>query len=198
MQVTTTTQHADAALLHRAAEGDDAALRELLELHLQAVRAWLLRRCGQVEIADELAMDAFLPQRLRNFAGQSAPRTFLIGIAHNLWLHRRRDLGRERRRDVRSLDQLQEAGAVDVADPAPAHGEQLAQRELADRILSRLDAREQQIFHLRYQLGWEFAEIAEAIGETSVDTVRSLHRRTLLRLRDEWTDAGKDFLESTR
>ncbi|MGE0434115.1 MAG: RNA polymerase sigma factor [Planctomycetota bacterium] len=182
MPHTTTTAHMDdATLLQQAATGDELALAALLDQHLAAVRAWLLRRCATPDVADELALDAFLPDRLRNFSGDSAPRTYLIGVAQNLWLHHQRDAIRERKRDVRPLDQ-----AADVADPAAVMPvERLAQQELADRILARLDPREQQIFRLRYQLGLEFGEIAEAIGEHSVDTVRSQHRRTLVRLRTE-------------
>lgn len=195
-------QHDDDRTLIRFASGESAdgacvrdaererALERLMERHADAVAAWLRPRVGSPEIARDIAHDVFLPARLRNYRGDSAVRSYLIGVAKHLLMHHERDVARERARGMQSLDQLRDHAGVDPADPARAVDARAIAAELVQRVFAALSARELEIVQLRYMDGLDFAEIATRLAIASVDTVKSVHRRAMLRLRAMWDEHG--------
>jgi len=82
----------DEELVARAREGDAAAFGELVLRHQAAVFRAALAATGSAADADDAAQDAFLLafRRLRSFREASSFRTWLLSIAWNQAINRRR------------------------------------------------------------------------------------------------------------
>ena len=126
----------DAELVARARAGDRAAFGELVDRHRAAVVRAAMAALGAHAEAEDAAQDAFVAawRRLDGFRGQSTFRTWLLSIAWNQAINRRRGLVRWWRRTV-SLDGSEPAGERDnggwqTSSPSrsrnPASPEQLA------------------------------------------------------------------------
>lgn len=90
----------DADLVAAARRGSQAAFRQLVERHQQAVRGFLRRACADAGDADDLAQETFLAawSSLWNYRGGASFRSWLCAIAWKKTLTLRRGRGRERRR----------------------------------------------------------------------------------------------------
>lgn len=120
--------------------------------------------------AEDLLSETFLQalQSAGNFRGQSSEKTWLFGIARNLWLRALR-----RRRPTVPLEDL--AGLAAGEEPADA----AAARMLRDRIrtlLAQKDERTRAIVMQRMQ-GVPFETIARALG-ISAGSARVMDYRT--------------------
>ena len=117
---------ADAALAAEVAAGDLTALGKLYDLHHTAVRAFARRLIGE-DGAEDLVHDTFLtlPKALARWNGQSALRTFVLGVAINHARHRVRSrlrfsfalarFSREPERSARSPEEQSEQKRLAVA-----------------------------------------------------------------------------------
>lgn len=163
----------EAHLIRRAQEGDQQAFEVLLRLydrHVCAIIGSFLRRKQDVE---DLAQDVFLKAYL-------AIGRFRPGAPFAPWLrritvntcydHLRRirrrseitftDLG-EGERDF--MHRLAEKGYPSLGNQS---GDQVAARDLAERVLAGLTPKDRLVITLREVHGFEIAEIAGAIGCT--------------------------------
>jgi RNA polymerase sigma-70 factor (ECF subfamily) len=86
----------DADLVARARQGDHAAFGELVDRHRAAVYRAALAALGSPADAEDAAQDAFVSAftRLRGFRGDASFKTWLLTIAWNHALNRRRKLSR--------------------------------------------------------------------------------------------------------
>lgn len=170
---------ADRGLVARAAAGDQAAFRSLVDRHQARIIALLHRLCGCHEQALDMAQETFLSayRHIGSFRRESRFSTWLHAIAVN---HARS--AARRRRPSASLDAVSADGERRVPEPAadgPAVSAGLEQEELARRIaaaLERLDGRYREVVVLADMHDASYEEIAEALA-IPVGTVRSrLHR----------------------
>ena len=107
--------------------------------------------------AEDMLSDTFLSaiQKTDTFRGEGGEKTWLFGIARNLWLQ-----GLRRRRPTVSYDDLLGLYVEDTVGAA------LDTRQLADRLralLAALPARDREIVQLRAE-GLSYAEIAARCG----------------------------------
>jgi len=148
----------DPDLIARAiASGDRDAFGELVRRHQSDVRRYLRHLvAGDHARADDLAQDTFLQafRGLGRFQGGSTVKTWLMGIAHNLW--------RNDRRRLRPVP-LDEAGPERI-DPGPTPAEAGALGHDVAQAIRRLSPDEQQAVHLAYHQGLSHGEIAAVTG----------------------------------
>jgi RNA polymerase sigma-70 factor (ECF subfamily) len=160
--------------------GDHAATETLFARYREAVHGFLLVRCRDADLADELTQETFV--RIAASGTQPDPRrnvtAYVRTAAHNVW----RDwLRRElvRRRAAAALS----AQAASTLPPADA---ELLARELqaglADAI-TRLPAEQRQVVHLRHAEQLTFQQIADRLGRP-LGTVLAQMRAALRRMRD--------------
>jgi RNA polymerase sigma factor (sigma-70 family) len=92
----------DADLVARARRGDAAAFGELVDRHKTAVYRAALAALGSPADAEDAAQDAFISayQRLASFRGDASFKTWLLSIAWNQALNRRRSRTRWWRRQA--------------------------------------------------------------------------------------------------
>jgi RNA polymerase sigma-70 factor (ECF subfamily) len=129
----------DADLVARAREGDAAAFEMLVERHRTAVYRATRAALGSHADAEDAAQEAFLAayRRLASFRGASSFKTWLLTIAWNEAINRRRSLTRLWRRQV---DSKSDEGDLDpmanIASDGPTP-EQAATRDDLRRGIRR-------------------------------------------------------------
>lgn len=165
-------------MVARALAGDERAWIALIRNHQQAVfhLAWLLlnNRDDAEEVAQETFVQAF--SAMDRFDSSRPLRPWLLRIAHNLALNRRRSL----RRAWQTVQAYFGIGA-NGAESSPTEEEWHASEALRSAI-SRLSNADRQIIYLRYYLELSIEECAEIL-EVAPGTVKSRLHRALNRLR---------------
>jgi RNA polymerase sigma-70 factor, ECF subfamily len=112
----------DDDLVARARKGDTAAFGELVLRHQAAVCRAALAATGSAADADDVAQEAFLLayRRLGSFRGTASFKTWLLTIAWNQAINRRRATARWWRRIVDVADADSGALAFSTSSVAPA------------------------------------------------------------------------------
>lgn len=171
----------------RVRDGDHAAFRRVFERHVGAIHGFLLRRCGDLTLAEDLASEVFLQawrQRSRVQLHDASLRPWLYGVASNLV----RQHWRSRSRFGRALARL----PVEVPD----HGhDDLVARGLDDRArlrdlrcaIDQLPADQAEVWFMRVWEELEYQAIAVALN-LPVGTVKSRLSRARSRLRELMPD----------
>ena len=135
------------------------ALLELYDAALPHVYGYLLSRCGDRALAEELTSEAFLAAvtALRREPRTALSTSWLIGTAR----HKLADHWRRQQREERGL-RIVHAGQPDHEDPWETELEVTRARE----VLRGLGAHHRAALTLRYLDGLPVAEVAECLGRT--------------------------------
>lgn len=199
----------EARLIREAQQGDQRSFEALLRLydrHVFAIIGSFLRRRQD---AEDLAQDVFLKAYL-------AIRRFRPGAPFGPWL--RRITVNTCYDYLRKIRRHAEVSFTDLADPerevmrslageryaaaGPGALDQVAARDLAERMLAGLAPKDRLVMTLREVHGFEIAEIADALGCTRAAAKvrlwrarRAMHTglQRLIRQEEETADrAGRD------
>lgn len=168
----------DADLVALIANGDEGALRELLERHGPLVLALAKRMLSSREDAEEVLHDTYLSlwRHAAQYDGnRAAVRTYLYAVARNHCLTRLR--ARSARPVVRDMEQEALEGSVFSTSHDPVPG------VMARRALASLVDEDRQLLEEAYYGGWSQSELA-AMHDLPLGTVKSKIRRALLKMRD--------------
>ena len=163
--------------------GAAARRADLLALYDDAlghVYGYLLSRCGQPTVAEDLTSETFLAAAAAVRAG-TAPvlsRAWLIGIAR----HKLADHWRQQARDVAGLREL-----ASVAAPADDPWDDLLDRDLAWQTLADLSPPHRAALTLRYVDDLAVPDCAEVLGR-SVHATESLLTRARTAFREAYPD----------
>lgn len=179
----------EAALVERCAAGDETAYAELVSEHQRMVVQLAMNLLGDHDEALDLSQEVFLRvfRTIGRFRGQSSLRTWIYRIAVNQARNRHRFWRRRRRSDQVSLDQHVETHGELLSGGETGPDRVLAQKELAHRLQSALDALpfdQRTAIVLREVDGLSYEEIAYSLG-VAVGTVKSRLTRARQALRQE-------------
>jgi len=191
----------DKALMTRIAQGDEEALRDLIEKHQGAVYGTIAKMLGDPVEAQDLAQQVFV--RVYRAAGTYRAaaqfKTWIFTIVRNLVFneHRRRS-----RATLVSLNPPENeqgssgsASGLDLPDLAnKTPGEMMLQREMMrkiDEAILALPEQQRLAIVLRRYDEFSYEEIAEVL-KTSVPATKSL----LFRARETLRMALRDYLEN--
>lgn len=167
-------------LVRRAQGGDPGAYEELVRIHqhrVLAVIGGILRGSEDVEdVAQQALAKAYFS--IRRFDQRSAFGTWLYKIAVNeCWDYLRKkkvrrlvyesDLSEEQ---LRKMDAMPEHGYGGAA-PREDAGRRLEQRQLIERLLGRLEKKDQLMLVMKEVEGFSVEEIGEVLG-LNVNTVK--------------------------
>ena len=148
----------DEALYFRYLNGEDDALRALLERHREGLTLFLCGMVGSMEDAEDLMMDAFaaLLAKDKPFSGRSTFKTWLFAIARHkaLSLLRKRHLSAENAPEP----------AAETAEVPLLRRERNAQLY---RAMSTLKAEYRQALYLAYFEEMTPKETARVMGKTA-------------------------------
>ncbi|MCU0520062.1 MAG: sigma-70 family RNA polymerase sigma factor [Anaerolineae bacterium] len=170
----------DRDLLDRARDFDPAALAEIYDAYAQRIYAYLYRRVGSAQIAEDLTGDVFLRMleaiRARK-AWQLSFKAWLYRIAHNVvvdWY----------RRGGARIHQDMDDGVVEAAartqDSDNTEAWSREELRIAIRDLTEV---QQQVLLLRFGEGLKVREIAEVLDK-SVGAIEALQHRALSALKE--------------
>jgi RNA polymerase sigma-70 factor (ECF subfamily) len=168
---------AEADLLARARARDPAALAELYDRYAPALYAYIYRRVGERQLAEDLAADVFLSAldalQHGRFAAVSL-QAWLYRLAHNRVVDHYRRAGRA---PLAPLDD-----ALAAPDDVPEAARRRRDQAWIRAALQRLTPDQQQIIVLRFGEGLSAGAIAAALGK-SEEAIRALQHRALAALR---------------
>jgi RNA polymerase sigma-70 factor (ECF subfamily) len=192
----------DAELVERARRGDRDAFGELVERHQHAVFRAALAALRSREDAEEVTQEAFISamQKLEHFRGESSFKTWLLTIAWNRSMDRRRRVGEWLRRFV-TRDEREE-GAWEPAAGGPSNEDELIaaqDRREVRRLLRALPAKYRDPLALSAGGEHTFEDIARLLG-IPVGTAkwRAMEGRRLLKQKLEGRTREPAFARQLR
>lgn len=148
-------------------------LQELYASYYQDLYDWFYYRCGNKHLAEDLTQDTFVQviRSIANFQGKSSERTWMLGIARNVWLSHLR----KQKPTVELQDQVS----------SKPQEEATLYKQVLEQIKQR-DERAYAVFILRME-GYSYEEIAQRLQCTST-SVRVLFHRSKLWIQKEWEE----------
>ena len=173
----------DNSLVRRICLRDSIAMETFYKRHASSIYSFAFRRMNDAALADEVVNDTLLQAwfSASTFAGQSSPKTWLLGIAKNKILDALRCKGKLEARQQDTSDEEQQA----FADTAPGAYAQLLAKQQGQHLsqcFDELPAEQRDCMHLSFVEGLSLAEIAQimTIPANTVAT-RIHHARRKLR-----------------
>ncbi len=169
----------DDELMARVAQGDEEALRLLVERWEKPVFAFLVRMLGSAEDAQDMASETFwrIYKNAKSYRGTGSFKSWLFRIGGNL---ARSQLRRRKILQWIGLDAV--AHRVSAADARPDEELEKKEREASVRgALAKLPERQRQAILLRQYEQMSYREIADAL-KTTVPGVESLLHRGMKNL----------------
>ena len=175
----------DVVLIQLTLAGDEAAFASLVSKYQKQVHAYASRKTGDFHIAEDITQETFLEayQNLKNLRDPLKFSAWLLGITNHLciaWFRKNRstsELLREHHIIKTDTDTYSRYVALqnerDIVE---------AQRELAQKLLSKLKESDRQVITLHYFEEMTSAEISKYLG-ISQNTIKSRLRRAKQRLR---------------
>jgi RNA polymerase sigma-70 factor, ECF subfamily len=188
-------QEAGERRLIEAAQQDPSRFAALYEIHFERVYAYVARRVGQREAAEDITSEVFhhALANLPRFEWRGAPfGAWLMRIASNAIADRWRRGSREQ------ADAL--ANDPPSAEPSP---EEIEIRAQLFRLVQELPVEQQKVVQMRFAEEKSIREIAHALGRTE-GAVKQLQFRGMQALRQEAAKfsgkhaAGKSSRKKTR
>ena len=170
-------EQAEERLLVEAAQKDPARFAELYEINFERVYAFVARRVGDRDAAEDLTSEVFHKalKNLRRFEWRGAPfAAWLLRIAANAIADRAQRAGREL-----AVDDPLELG---VEATAEVDLEEVEHRARLFRLVDELPADQRRVVAMRFAEEKSIREIAEALGR-SEGAVKQLQFRGLENLR---------------
>jgi len=157
---------------------DEAAFRRLYQRTARSLRAYLIRGCGDLALADDLLQEAYLRYLRSGFEGEDDDhrKNYLFRIATNAM----RDHFRRKR---------PETDEVPERDDAPRHDTEVHLRSDVGNAMAELSATDRQMLWLAYVEGGSHDEIAAALGLRAA-SIRSMLFRARRRLAEKLRDRG--------
>jgi RNA polymerase sigma-70 factor (ECF subfamily) len=184
----------DAAIMLRAAEGDEDAFNFLAQRYHRPICHFLFRMVRNQAIAEELAQEVFLRvyRSRESYRAEARFSTWLYRIATNLAVNHARDTKRERSVETVYLDAPEEETGrrPDVADSDPSAEQRLLSAERVKAIRARVEElpeRQRMAVVLHKYQGMDYREIGQVL-KLSESATKSLLFRAYQTLRDTLKD----------
>lgn len=173
----------DDRLLVEAAKNDPSRFAELYELNFARVYAFIARRVGNRDVAQDLTSDVFHKAlaSIQSFEWRGVPFAgWLLRIAANMIVDRSKRSGRE----VSAQDQ------DDVPDPGTQPNlEEIDQHARLFRLVEQLPPDQRRVIGMRFAEEKSIREIANELGR-SEGAVKQLQFRALQNLRERMEGAN--------
>jgi RNA polymerase sigma-70 factor (ECF subfamily) len=180
-------------LIERARVGDQEAIERLFARHLKPLQRWASGRLPKwardLADTDDLVQDTLVQTFKRIEAFEPRRVGALQAYLRQAVLNRIRNELRRKGRQPHATD----LDNIDV-ESAESPLEQAIGREAVERYeqaLQRLTAEEREAIIARVELGYNYEELAEALGKPTSEAARKAARRALVRLAQEMEHAAK-------
>lgn len=183
----------DEQLIQALGNGEEDALRILVDRHTQSIYRFSMRFTGDESVAQDICQEVFLKlyRHARRYRPGMPFKTWLFTIVRNASVDAARTWSY---RKTHSLDDLNESGLLDAEKHAAERGtqspeEDYSSRQTARRVASAvktLPEKQRTAIILRYYEDMPIKEIAEVMEATgsSVESLLVRAKRNLLKLMD--------------
>ncbi len=174
----------DDQALERAAQGDQEAFGILYERYVGRIYNYIFYRTGNQHEAEDLTARVFFRalRHVENYRNRGLPLSaWLYRIAHNLIANWHRDNSRRREVPIDEILLIRHSG--DHPESVIIDNEE---KENLLRIIRSLPPDRQQLIILKFVERLSNSEIGQIMGR-SEGAIKSLYHRTLLSLRDEFS-----------
>lgn len=161
-------------------------LEELYNTYRMDLYRYLCHLTHDPAESEDLLSETFLRalKQLHTYRGDCAVKTWLFGIARNVWLESLR-----KRRPTVSADDLLETYLTN--DTLPDHTDTRLQWQRVQALLRQKDDRARRVVQLRAE-GYSYAEIAARLG-ISESSARVIEHRTRTWLKQQLAKEGYDL-----
>lgn len=178
----------DEKLVEQYLKGDEEALAFLIHKYTSPIYNFTAQIVGRGQNAEDITQETFIKawKSLKRFDVNKKFKTWLFYIAKNT------AIDYLRKRKIATVDlnidvgEDEEDGVEKLADPAILPFENLVLQEQAEIVQKAVDGLPEiyrAVLNLYYQEQLSLPEIAEVFKEP-VDTIKSRHRRALLKLKE--------------
>jgi RNA polymerase sigma-70 factor (ECF subfamily) len=169
----------DQELIQLYLKGREDALELLIRKYLKPIYGYVFRFVQNQQDAEDLTQEIFLKmwRNLKKFKKGKSFKSWLFKIAKNTCFDFLRKKKGNLALNLENLDIL--------ADFAPSLIEEVEKENWIEKIkkgIEKLPLKMQKVLDLYYNLGLNFREISEVLGEP-VNTIKSRHRRAIYRLK---------------
>lgn len=187
VQATRDYESADDAQLVEWAKTDREAFGALYTRYVEKIYSYVYYRTGNHHDAEDLTSRVFFRAlgHIEHYTDRGVPfSAWLYRIAHNLVANWHRDRGRNQ---VVALEETVVSGSAD--EPPEAATESKEEQALLLETIRQLPAERQQVLILKFVERLSNAEIGVIMDRTE-GAIKSLYHRTLLSLRNVFTEAN--------
>lgn len=182
MTSTATTDAAERALIE-AAQRDPSRFGELYELHFYRLYAYVLRRVGARDAAEDLTAEVF-QQALANLAKYE-----WRGVPFAAWLYRIAANAITDRWQRVAREQAASSAPEPIAGHTDVDYEEIEERARLFRLVDSLPSEQRRVVRMRFAEEKSIREIAQAIGK-SEGAVKQLQFRAIENLREQVAQVG--------
>ena len=188
----------DVALIQRILKDDQDAFASLVRKYQQQIHAFAWRKTGDFQIAEDIVQETFLQvyQKLDTLEDPTQFTRWLHQIANRrciAWLRK----NRIQTEPLEETDISEIEGEAYSRYVATEHAKMTAdaQRDLVEKLLAKLKARDREVITLHYFEEMSSPEIGEFLG-VSENTIRSRLRRARQQL-EKYESIVQEALDST-
>jgi RNA polymerase sigma factor (sigma-70 family) len=180
-------QDVSQGILQRIAAGDQAAIAECVDAYGDLIWSIARKMLRSHEDAEDVVQEVYID--LWSHAGRFDPSkgsetTFVATIARRRLIDRVRKISRQ----PAYTDDVTEMGDV-LEAPQSVDAGQAADVERADRVISGLKPKQQEVLRMSIYEGYSHGDIATRL-DMPLGTVKTLLRRGLIRIREELETTG--------
>jgi len=171
----------------RYLSGDEVALEVLIKRYLGLVYNLVYRYANSEPEAEDITQEVFIKvwRNLQKFDQHKNFKAWMVVIARNTaldWLKKKKALTFSSLEDEGGHSLIDDIILPDSSFTASEIFDQQQRQMILNKAVSRLATKYRLILFLHYNNQLTFQEIAEILGEP-LDTVKSRHRRALIKLR---------------
>ena len=183
--------YSDEQLISDYLAGNEQSLELLIKQYLRPIYSFVFRYVGNGQEAEDITQEVFVRvwRNLKKFDQNKSFKTWIFSIAKNASL----DFLKKKKAIPFSEFDTEEGGnriTDTLVDPSPLPLELLEKAGMANMLneaIEKLSPQYRMVLFLRYNDHFNFREIAESMGEP-LHTVKSRHRRALIKLKELLTD----------
>ncbi len=175
-------------------KNENEAFSNLLNRHLRPLYSFIFRMTRNKEDSQDIVQDTFFKvwKNLKKYRAEENFKTWIFTIARNTaidYLRRKKSVTFSDIFNDKNEDTLEES----LVDPEPLPDELVfitEKKKNLDKLLDQLPPMHKEVLLLKYEDDLTFDQISKILKKP-LDTVKSQHRRAILKLRELITNAPK-------
>jgi RNA polymerase sigma-70 factor (ECF subfamily) len=179
-------ENTDSQLIDDYLDGNEEALSLLINRHLKMVYNYAYSICKNSSDAEDISQEVFLKvwKKIKKYDPKQNFKTWILTITRNTtidWLRKKRPLVFSDFENSAGENTFIE----NITDEEILPDEVFAKVEdakMLESLLGKISPKEREVLDIRYRQDMTFEEVATILGKP-IDTVKSIHRRALIKIR---------------